>query len=87
MPQTNYSREKIAVEISEYNQVAARASDLQISLYGLVSMVGENPDLKVIALQAAESIDLLRDLARGRVNALRSLKVVAPANDESGQAA
>ena len=68
MTQT-FPRQHIAEKISEYRQVADRASDLQIGLYGLVSMVNNNPELKVIALQAAETIDLLRDLAKETTDA------------------
>lgn len=75
MTQT-FPRAHIAEQISECSQTINRASDLQISLYGLVSMVGEAPELKALALQAAEAIDQLRDIARDRINTLHSLKTV-----------
>jgi len=71
---TTFPRAHIAEQISECNQTISRASDLQISLYGLVSMVGETPELKALALQAAEAIDQLRDIAKGRINTLHALK-------------
>lgn len=82
-----FPRQHIAEQISEFNQIVGRASDLQIGLYGLVSMVNDNPDLKVIALQAAEAIDLLRDLAKGRAGALRDMKTVAAVIEKGEEAA
>jgi len=81
-----FPRQHIAEQISEYNQVVGRASDLQIGLYGLVSMVSHNPELKVVALQAAEAIDLLRDLAKGRIGALREMKTAAAAIEKGAAA-
>lgn len=75
MTQT-FPRAHIAEQISECNQTISRASDLQISLYGLVGMVGETPELKALALQAAEAIDQLRDIAKGRISTLHSMKTV-----------
>jgi hypothetical protein len=71
---TTFPRAHIAEQISECNQTISRASDLQISLYGLVSMVGETPELKALALQAAEAIDQLRNVAKDRINTLHALK-------------
>ncbi|PTV70201.1 hypothetical protein [Agrobacterium pusense] len=82
MTQT-FPRQHIAAQISECNQSISRASDLQISLYGLVSMVGETPELKALALQAAEAIDEFRNLARGRIQVLSAMKTVkAPIVEE-----
>jgi len=79
----SFPRQHIAAQISECNQTISRASDLQISLYGLVSMVGETPELKALALQAAEAIDQFRDVARGRIQVLAALKTTkAPIIEE-----
>lgn len=81
MTQT-FPRQHIAAQISECNQTISRASDLQISLYGLVSMVGETPELKELALQAAEAIDQFRNVAKGRIHILSNLKTKAPIEEE-----
>ncbi|MEI3807586.1 hypothetical protein V6R85_23990 [Agrobacterium sp. CCNWLW32] len=79
----SFPRQHIAEQISECNQSIGRASDLQISLYGLVSMVGETPELKALALQAAEAIDQFRHVARGRVQVLSAMKTTkAPIGEE-----
>lgn len=76
-----FPRQHIAEQISECNQTITRASDLQISLYGLVSMV-DTPELKSLALQAAEAIDQLRDIAKGRINALSSMQTAKASREE-----
>lgn len=81
----SFPRQHIAEQISECNQTISRASDLQISLYGLVSMVGETAEMKALALQAAEAIDQLRDIAKGRIHLLSSLKTTK-APIEEGEA-
>ncbi|SMD16239.1 hypothetical protein [Rhizobium sp. RU36D] len=78
-------RQHIAEQISECNQTINRASDLQVSLYGLVSMVGETPEMKELALQAAEAIDQLRDIAKGRIQLLSTMKTTK-APIEEGEA-
>lgn len=85
MTQT-FPRQHIAEQISECNQTISRASDLQISLYGLVSMVGETPELKVLALQAAEAIDQFRNVAKGRIHLLSSMKTTKAPIEEEGAA-
>ncbi len=79
----SFPRQHIAEQISECHQTISRASDLQISLYGLVSMVGETAEMKELALQAAEAIDQLRDIAKGRIYLLSTMKTTkAPIEEE-----
>lgn len=65
----SFPREQIAILRSEYNAIVGLASDLQCSLYRMVSM-SEDPQIKMLSLQAAEAIDLVRDIAKERSRAL-----------------
>jgi hypothetical protein len=66
---TEYPRQQIAAQIAEYRAADAKASDLQCAIYGLVSLA-EDPEIKRLALIAAEAIDLCREIAKTRAREL-----------------
>ncbi|NKK58806.1 hypothetical protein GFM44_23185 [Rhizobium leguminosarum bv. viciae] len=81
----SFPREQIAVQVADYRSIVSRASDLQCSLYGMVS-TSPDANIKMLVLQAAEAIDLVRDLAKDRVRAL--LDAPTPvSNDQQEEAA
>lgn len=65
----SFPREQIAIQVADYRSIVSLASDLQCTLYGMVS-ASPDANIKMLVLQAAEAIDLVRDLAKDRVRAL-----------------
>lgn len=81
-----FPRAAIAEGVSDYRAAEHHATDLQIGLYGLVSM-SSDPHIRLIALQAAEAIDLCINIARERARFLLDSPTPEAANDDEEQAA